>query len=136
MTTNEDLFQDAMKTGYLRTDLNNAELIGRWSIVARAHGFPFVLVTDRSRGVLVSCKLDENRMDTRINTLRAKRTCKKALTTGQESTLLIDPNEIGGIYPEPVALALARRLARLSGQQFPLTENQVLAPFLEGRVAP
>lgn len=136
MPTDEALFADAMKTGYLRTPLNNEGLIGRWGIVATANGFPCVLVTDRPRGVGVVCRLDPDRLDTPINTLRAKRACKKALVNEQESTLWINSDEIGGIYPEQVATALARRLARLTGRKFPMTEAQVLHPFEERRVQP
>lgn len=116
---------NAFKVGYLYTDWesgNEDHLM--WGGLTTKYGIPTVYLSETPRGIQVVCTLDDERLDTPINKLRAKRAIKKAMGRGRVAGELVNmPDDmVGGIFPTAVAEELATKLASLTGRTFPFTD--------------
>lgn len=128
-------FEDALTNGYMYTPADSDQLAQEWMLVAEGTGFPAVFITEHPLGMFVRCYLDPERLDTPIAKRRARRAFKKAVARGQVAGVVdgeLEDGEIAGVYPEPVARDLARRVARINGHKWPKTEVQLIAPVLKG----
>ena len=132
--------EDALRDGYLLSYAEPGDrLTTIWGGIAAAEGFPVVMVSPDTGGVVVTALAGDRWKEPQALIGEARRVMaayRRTHQTGRVSQLEEGIGVMAGPFPASVAAALAHEVACVAGHTFPIEGYaEVLASLRKGEVA-